>query len=69
MRHVATARENDKTCQDPGQRVNNGYSKSVPVGKEELFLFILPYFYQQNISAEVKWNEWEYLLITSEHCY
>lgn len=31
IRHVAKCREDDKTCQDAGQRVDDGYGQGVPV--------------------------------------
>lgn len=34
MRHVAQGGENDKTCQDAGQGVDDGYSQGVPEGKD-----------------------------------
>lgn len=37
MRHVSKGRENDKTCQDASDGVDDGYSQGVPVGIEDVF--------------------------------
>lgn len=38
MRHVSKSREYDKTCQDAGEGVDDGYSQGVPVGREDTFI-------------------------------
>ena len=35
MRHITKGRENDETCQDAGEGVDNGYTQCVPVGRED----------------------------------
>lgn len=44
MRHVSKGRENDKTCQDASDGVDDGYSQGVPVGIEDVFFLYLCVF-------------------------
>lgn len=35
MRHVSKGRENDKSCQDTGEGVDNRYGQCVPAHRED----------------------------------
>lgn len=70
MRHVSKGRENDKTCQDTGEGVDDGYCQGVPVGKEDGFFMWFSYCPEIIIvTAGVgKVSGRGFWLITSERC-
>lgn len=43
MRHVSKGRENDETCQDTGEGVDDGYHQGVPVGRGGVHYILLSY--------------------------